>query len=58
MAGTYGSFTSRILRNLRVVSHRGCTNSHSLQQCTRVHVSLATLVICVLFDGSHSDRVR
>ena len=56
IVASYGSSVFIFLVNLNNVSHSGCTNLHSHQQCSLFSTSLPTFVICGLFYDSHSDR--
>ena len=58
IVGSYGSFSSSVLRNLHTVPHSGCISLHSHQQYKRVPFSshpLQHLFVCKLFDDGHSD---
>jgi len=58
IAGSYGGFIPRFLRNLHTIFHSGCINLQSHQQCKSSLFSTPSpaFIVCRHFNDGHSDQ--
>ena len=56
IAGSYGGFIPRFLRNLHTIFHSGCINLHFHQQHKSIPFSSPAFIVCRLFNGAQSAQ--